>query len=549
MTVWAGCINKSSSAELSEAINSMYRWYEYAIVCYVYLSDCPGCPETHEAKAYYRSSSADHISKKESSIIRRCIGSCRWFTRGWTLQEPIAPRTVFFFDWRWHSIARRDNIWKVLTDITGIHSAVLCPRIYDPKRKPKDNYSIAQKMFWASKRKTTRKEDEAYSLLGLFDVNIPLLYGEGARSFERLQQEIIRISTDQSILAWDYPENAVHTDGPDDSNLLAPSLKHFGGKAQHIEAKSSNHLGKFRFTNEGIEMTAGLEASRVEHGFRPFIAVLNCAIMPESNTIGVWIKTEPNAAAELRTKAHVRKFRAFFASRRFTPSKTRLIELREVELFGGHTNYRILVVRSMSDYIHWGIDSYSSWINKITIVFGRGDSPWVVVGSYPPNHLKVPGSMLFPATYPYGAVAIQHLISGEQFAVVVCNISSSDHKPFSYYARLWNSETRGTFGTGYIYWLMQEHPHDGNVLNWQRLQPHLKQFCDRISKYESLDYFERTTKRRDSRKHLILSNGECVTAGCATKLDLLWIGERARDTELVLHIEHNKNLTRAIKPL
>ena len=225
------------------------------------------------------------------------------------MQELIAPNDVCFFDRQWHSFARRGNISHVLEKITGIHSEVLYN--HDP-RVPIKFYSVAQRMFWASKRRTTRKEDEAYSLLGLFNVNIPLLYGEGARSFERLQQEIIRTSTDQSILAWEYPEGAVHVAGSYVRSPLAPSLRYFGGKAQRIIAKPSSYSNKFRLTNEGIEMTTGLEAYHVKHGFRTVIAVLNCAILPQMDTVGVWIRVDPENVAVLRNKVSTKRFRAGF---------------------------------------------------------------------------------------------------------------------------------------------------------------------------------------------------------------------------------------------
>ncbi|KAK0655719.1 hypothetical protein B0T16DRAFT_424448 [Cercophora newfieldiana] len=140
------CIDKSSSAELTEAINSMFKWYQNAKVCYAFLSDFPASADSNEA-----------------------LEICRWFTRGWTLQELIAPRDVTFFRQDW--------------------------------TKPLRSIAVAQKMSWAAFRETTRVEDMAYSLLGIFDVNMPMLYGEGEKAFRRLQEEIIRSTSDLSILA------------------------------------------------------------------------------------------------------------------------------------------------------------------------------------------------------------------------------------------------------------------------------------------------------------------------------------------------------------
>ena len=152
------CINKDSSAELSEAINSMWTWYSEAEVCCVYLCDV----ETDSPKYF-----ATIKSIKES----------QWFTRGWTLQELLAPRKLDFFDARWQMIGDKLSLSGTLSERTGIDERVLLREI------TMNQCSIAQRMSWAAERLTTRKEDMAYCLLGIFDVNMPLLYGEGAVSY------------------------------------------------------------------------------------------------------------------------------------------------------------------------------------------------------------------------------------------------------------------------------------------------------------------------------------------------------------------------------
>ncbi|KAL9611126.1 MAG: hypothetical protein Q9167_004206 [Letrouitia subvulpina] len=170
------CIDKSSSAELSEAINSMYRWYESAQVCYVYLVDI---------------SIIDHEAKLQP--LKTKFAQSRWFTRGWTLQELLAPRSVVFYDRNWIEFGSKVSLEEELYAITRIKSDYLFyPRLA----------SIAARMSWASSRATTRLEDNAYCLLGLFDVNMPLLYGEGEKAFRRLQHEIIRYTDDETIFAW-----------------------------------------------------------------------------------------------------------------------------------------------------------------------------------------------------------------------------------------------------------------------------------------------------------------------------------------------------------
>ncbi|KAI1793774.1 heterokaryon incompatibility protein-domain-containing protein, partial [Ganoderma leucocontextum] len=165
------CIDKSSSSELSEAINSMFVWYRKAEICYAYLADVPA-GETHER--FPRS---------------------RWFTRGWTLQELIAPRHLVFLTSEWRIMGTKTTLACEVETITCIDYLVLVDR------KSLDDVSVARRMSWASKRQTTRVEDEAYSLLGIFNIKMPTVYGEGRGAFRRLQEEIMRRIPDQSIFA------------------------------------------------------------------------------------------------------------------------------------------------------------------------------------------------------------------------------------------------------------------------------------------------------------------------------------------------------------
>ncbi|KAH9890331.1 HET-domain-containing protein [Xylariomycetidae sp. FL2044] len=199
------CIDRSSSAELSEAINSMYKWYSWSRICFVYLADVPSGQDPFPMDSAFRNS--------------------RWFTRGWTLQELLAPREIDFFDKEWSLIFYRPRtLWvfpdrlpemcsALLSSITGIPEQVLFgPRTY------LSECSAAEKLSWASKRQTTRVEDEAYCLLGLLDVNMPLLYGEGSKAFIRLQQEVMVSRNDLTMLTWGhgitlYGNQAIHVFG------------------------------------------------------------------------------------------------------------------------------------------------------------------------------------------------------------------------------------------------------------------------------------------------------------------------------------------------
>ncbi|KAF4584382.1 ankyrin repeat-containing protein [Ophiocordyceps camponoti-floridani] len=163
------CIDKTSSAELSEAINSMFVWYYRAGRCYVHLADVP-----------YRS-----------------FGDSVWFTRGWTLQELLAPPECHFLDKNWAHIGTKTLLQQAISDCTGIPLEILSGEA------DMETASIAQKMSWAAKRETTRVEDGAYCLLGVFGINMPLIYGEGERAFFRLQEEIMKVSDDHSLFAWE----------------------------------------------------------------------------------------------------------------------------------------------------------------------------------------------------------------------------------------------------------------------------------------------------------------------------------------------------------
>ncbi|KAL4894088.1 ankyrin repeat-containing domain protein [Aspergillus ambiguus] len=189
------CIDKTSSAELSEAINSMYRWYQRAGICYAWLADI-------------QAQSAEDIP------------TSRWFTRGWTLQERVAPSTVVFLDADWGVLGTKESLRGVVSERTGIPEGILSGA------ESLESMSVAQRMSWAARRQTSRVEDRAYSLLGIFGISIPLLYGEGDAAFYRLQEEIMRVSDDMSLFAWQSPSRR--------SGLLASSPDAFEGCADIV---------------------------------------------------------------------------------------------------------------------------------------------------------------------------------------------------------------------------------------------------------------------------------------------------------------------------
>lgn len=173
--VWVDtcCIDRSSTADMSEAVNSMYRYYQEAQVCYVYLADA-----TRRGKEFLR--------------------KCRWFRRGWTLQELIAPQRVAFYDQAWEHCGDKTDpgLLQLISSITSIDESVL------ENLESVTSFPVSKRMSWAADRSCSRQEDVAYSLMGIFDVNMPLLYGEGTKAFARLQEQISQRSLDLSLLAW-----------------------------------------------------------------------------------------------------------------------------------------------------------------------------------------------------------------------------------------------------------------------------------------------------------------------------------------------------------
>jgi ankyrin repeat protein len=227
------CIDKTSSAELSEAINSMYMWYGAAEVCYAYLAD------------------VDSIGNLPNS---------RWFTRGWTLQELIAPTEVVFYNEEWERLGTRLELSKSIQDCTGIPERVFL------ESTSLDSFSVAQKMSWAANRNTTRVEDRAYSLIGIFGINMPLIYGEGENAFIRLQEEVMKISDDHSLFAWTSQDGR--------GGCLATSPFSFRACANIVQ---TDHLDTFY--DPPVVSSRGVQIELRFMGCRPGwrgLAILNC---------------------------------------------------------------------------------------------------------------------------------------------------------------------------------------------------------------------------------------------------------------------------------
>jgi Heterokaryon incompatibility protein (HET) len=163
------CIDKWNLRELSNAINSMFRWYKNAARCYAFLSDV----STPMADAQL------HESTWEASFRKS-----RWFTRGWTLQELLAPASIDFFSLERQRLGDKDSLERQIHEITRIPVTAL-------RGNPLDEVSVPERMAWMAGRQTMQEEDMAYSLIGIFGVSMEFRYGEGIeRAVERLQEEM-----------------------------------------------------------------------------------------------------------------------------------------------------------------------------------------------------------------------------------------------------------------------------------------------------------------------------------------------------------------------
>jgi hypothetical protein len=244
------CIDKTSSAEVSEAVNRMFAWYRAAEVCYAYMFDVhPG----YNVAEMLEAARMGDLDKSPESVPLRYVPFHRseWFTRGWTLQELIVPAEVEFFAHDWSRIGTRSDMAPIITKACGVDAYALTPGM------DLNWVSVARKMYWASRRTTTRGEDLAYCLLGLFDVNMPLLYGEGGpRAFLRLQEEVVKRSNDQSIFAWDHQSHDTTCRGP---FAASPSAFHVTGRHVSLSRKSRRYDDTIEVVNATTTLILALE--------------------------------------------------------------------------------------------------------------------------------------------------------------------------------------------------------------------------------------------------------------------------------------------------
>ncbi|KAI0532768.1 heterokaryon incompatibility protein-domain-containing protein [Xylaria digitata] len=274
------CIDKSNSAELTESINSMFRWYSEADLCLVYLVDSRGGATASE----------NGVPDSRRRLYTEDDTPCRWFSRCWTLQELLASRKLEFYDSEWDLIGTLqdqasntlDEFGSEISKITKVDAEACLGKAQLWE------YSVEAKMNWASNRKAGRPEDIAYSLLGLFDIRMPLIYGEGARAaFQRLQLEIIKSTSDLSIFAW-------HTEGSHQEgqfcSILADSPSQFRFHRRICRVMPESH---HTMTNKGIQMTSNLHRVQTPSGERYFLVLQDEEW--QSDAIGIFLrKTDYN---------------------------------------------------------------------------------------------------------------------------------------------------------------------------------------------------------------------------------------------------------------
>jgi len=259
--VWSDtcCIDKSSSAELSEAINSMYSYYTHSEWCIAYLDDVE-FDET-QPDVFFRAS--------------RTLSRSAWFSRGWTLQELIAPLKLTFYAKSWNTIGTKADLFKEISIASNITEKVL------RNREAISAVGVSEKMSWAAKRVTTRPEDEAYSLMGIFGVNMATLYGEGKSSaFRRLQLEILRTSTDHTLFAWE--SETVNGD------MLAPSVSCFSNGASYepryyprILIGRLDLMPNYEMTNAGLRIQLPLRREPERTGLYSAFLACRYKLAPE----------------------------------------------------------------------------------------------------------------------------------------------------------------------------------------------------------------------------------------------------------------------------
>ncbi|KAI6080838.1 heterokaryon incompatibility protein-domain-containing protein [Hypoxylon rubiginosum] len=263
------CLDQANISEVAHGINSMFEWYRKSSFCVVYLADVTWTPS---------------INRND---LRRQLSNSRWFERAWTLQELIAPKEVRFYNRDWNYIDSKTGLADEIYTITHIDYRIL------RGTSACSMCSIAHRMSWAANRKASKPEDLAYSLLGIFNVHLPMIYGEGLRSaFHRLQQAITMTTSELSIFGWsarNFPNNNI-------SNIFANSPADFASSHDLIGNIPEKH---YELTNKGVLITYILRKVRFEERdrryYRLFLPIgYRTASGGQPDVIGIFLRKIDN---------------------------------------------------------------------------------------------------------------------------------------------------------------------------------------------------------------------------------------------------------------
>jgi hypothetical protein len=403
------CIDKTNNAELSESINSMFRWYSEAALCLVYLNDFD----------------ANAAASDRDTMLRRA----RWFSRGWTLQEIVAARAANFYDSAWCHFGTRASLRNELTSITKIDAEVFSlPQNSDVVviRDLLDSIPVGRRMAWAATRQTTRPEDMAYCLIGLFSVSMPMLYGEGGQqAFIRLQEEIIRDNNDLSLFAWRAGDCSTYR------GILALSPHEFIGLSNLKFEQDMKFNPDFAMSNKGLRINTFLKPSGDTHS-GSVVLPLHCYIEgaggeekpPQLGLIlkhegaSVYVRTRPDVFASLTAPIPISSGNTIFISKRVRRAATtaisadhtnatssnlgavyftipginarvrserhravKLLEVEPRELWDAHNNVFVTRgLRSFTSFLKFHIRDDDITIQAVMICgFTENDPPWALV--------------------------------------------------------------------------------------------------------------------------------------------------------------------------
>ncbi|KAG9187046.1 hypothetical protein G6011_10154 [Alternaria panax] len=404
------CIDKTNNAELSESINSMFQWYSEAELCLVYLAD-------------FDANATD--SERDTMLV-----CARWFSRGWTMQEIIAARAANFYDRAWCQFGTRASLRDELASITNIDVEVFTPPQGPDALSTRgllDTIPVGRRMSWAASRQTTRPEDVAYCLIGLFQVNMPMLYGEGGeQAFIRLQEEIMRDRNDLSLFAWRARDSST------DRGILARSPDEFAGLSSLKHEQDIRFNPEFSMSNKGLRINTFLKLAGDKFPGE-VIMPLHCYTetpmgksVPQTGVFlkhegaSVYVRTRPQSFALLTDSTPVSSSNTIFISKRVRTAGTtvvhanhayatgsnisavcftipginahlqsehhvsaKLLEVEPKDLWDAHNNvFLTRDMRNFTAFLRFQIRGLRNFGGEFVLAYGFAESvkPWVLLG-------------------------------------------------------------------------------------------------------------------------------------------------------------------------